>query len=541
MASSENEKIEILHQTIETATIVRKAGGRPRPARFILVPQPQTDVTELSDRITQTLSVFGAVVRSDQSGNPPLLKVTLNGRVSKNDAPLAFEAAYAFLAAFEVQAAEPDLLTDVFVDDPARTEGRAESIDYIPFCWADEDPEIDRNKHWALDAMRVKQAWDIAGPERAGGAGIVVAQIDSGLTEHSELEGIRQHAPRDTIDEDNDARDPMNAWSLSEGHGTATASVLFSPPEGDVLGCAPRATLMPIRAITSVVRVSQVDVAEGINHAVANGAHVVTMSLGGLPSISLGRAVRNAVDNNVIVLAAAGNCIRFVTYPARYDDCLAIGGSNRQGSNWRGSCRGSSVAFSAPAENVYRARAFVKDGQVEYDTGQGQGTSFAVALVAGVAACWLAHHGRDHLLQEAKKNGETLQQMFGRLAEATAAKPPGWNAAFGAGIINAEALLREPLNRGADEGAVGPSSDEAFADSIRALAFEATKDEKILDNGIDWKVIGPEVALSIFERMKKTKRPVGPEEAAPPVPTSEGSRFLQNAIQQNPGLGSLFK
>ncbi|MEL7372488.1 MAG: S8/S53 family peptidase, partial [Myxococcota bacterium] len=341
-------------------------------------------------------------------------------------------------------------------------------------------------------------------------------------------------------DEDNDARDPMNAWSLSEGHGTATASVLISQSEGDVLGSAPRATLMPIRAITSVARVSQVDVAEGVNYAVANGAHVITMNLGGLPSISLGRAIKNAVDNNVIVLAAAGNCIRFVIYPARYDDCMAVGGSNRARSTWRGSCRGSKVAFSAPAENVYRARAYVKDGKVEYDVGQGQGTSFAVALVAGVAACWLSHHRRDHLLEEAKKNGETLQQMFNRLASATAAKPPGWSDSFGSGIVNAEALLRAPLNQAGGESAVRASTDESFADSIRALAFEATKDRDILDASIDWKVVGPEVALSIFDRMKKTARPVGPEEAAPPVSANEASAFLQETIKKYPGLRSLF-
>ena len=42
------------------------------------------------------------------------------------------------------------------------------------------------------------------------------------------------------------------------------------------------------------------------------------MSLGGIPPFALERAVRRAVAADVIVLAAAGNCVQFVVWPARY-------------------------------------------------------------------------------------------------------------------------------------------------------------------------------------------------------------------------------
>ncbi|QHO79400.1 hypothetical protein ACH79_39905 [Bradyrhizobium sp. CCBAU 051011] len=72
------------------------------------------------------------------------------------------------------------------------------------------------------------------------------------------------------------------------------------------------------------------------------------MSLGGIPSRALHAAVQKAVRNNIIVLAAAGNCVSEVVWPARYAEVIALGGINEAFKPWRGSCFGPAVAFSAP-------------------------------------------------------------------------------------------------------------------------------------------------------------------------------------------------
>jgi subtilisin family serine protease len=68
------------------------------------------------------------------------------------------------------------------------------------------------------------------------------------------------------------------------------------------------------------------------------------MSLGGIPAFSLHRALRRAVQADVIVLAAAGNCEGTVVWPARYDNCIAV----VRDAPWRGSCHGAAVDISAP-------------------------------------------------------------------------------------------------------------------------------------------------------------------------------------------------
>src|SRR4029079_17396095 len=134
-------------------------------------------------------------------------------------------------------------------------------------------------------------------------------------------------------------------------------------------------------------------VARAIDWAIQEGAQVVTMSLGGIPASALHRAIKRAVEADLIVLAAAGNCVRVVVWPARYDECIAVAATNSAEQPWPGTSRGAPVDISAPGQNVYRA-VVPPGGATDADTvAQGQGTSFAVALTAGVAAMWVAHHG----------------------------------------------------------------------------------------------------------------------------------------------------
>ncbi|WP_068419409.1 S8 family serine peptidase [Labrenzia sp. OB1] len=483
------------------ATFGIEAGQPLPPARFSLLLKPGEDTARAMDEIARSFEGKFAVtveqpLRDDE---PEMLVLTLAGRSFYDSPHLCFEAVYRLIDAFGLSNAEPEILTGIFVEPDLGGPQRLEELAVATAggCWAPPEPRVEADKQWALTAMRVKQAWGLSPPDRAQGAGIVIAQPDTGLTEHAELQGIRLRDPIDLIQGDSDPEDPLTAWFGNNGHGTATASVVFSKAPGDVLGSAPKAVLMPIRAIRSVVRTSQLSVAEAINYAVDNGAHVITMSLGGVPSFFLRAAVRRAVRKNIIVMAASGNCVREVVYPARYDDCMAVAGTNIDDQPWRGSCRGASVAISAPAENVYRARAERVDEEARFSTGQGQGTSFAAALAAGVAACWLAHHGRDGLVAKADARGEKLQQSFTRLVAATARRVPGWNSGeFGAGIMDAASLL------GADFDLVpeGPQPELAVvaqgADSVRSLAEGAAGGLPVEE--IDWDIYGPEIALNIY-------------------------------------------
>jgi serine protease len=467
------------------------------PARFALELRPGQDPDAVEASVLEQLAELEPEVWPISPTDHGVLVLSIGTRTLHGVEPArAFAAGYALADDLDLRTAEPDLPTPFFPEeDPVPESAFAEeAFRFPPGCWVDEEKGL--SDTWALDRLRVPQAWAFSKAQGrpAQGVGVVIAQPDTGVVTHRELAGVTRVGGYDVLGRDPDPTDPL--IGLNPGHGTATASVVVSPVGLRVGGSAPAASHMPIRAITSVVLTSQVAVAEAIGHAVDHGAHVITMSLGGVPAAVLQRAVRRAVAADVIVMAAAGNCVRQVVWPARYDECIAVAGTNSRDRMWKGTCRGPAVDISAPAQNVLKANA--AGGTA---VGQGQGTSFAVALTAGVAALWLAHHGRADLVAAARARGETLQDMFRRLVRATARRPTGWDTfQLGAGIVDARALLAADLDAGRDRESVSPPDpglEPGF--TVAGLVAEAVSPEAAEDPDLDWHRYGPELALVLLD------------------------------------------
>lgn len=388
----------------------------------------------------------------------------------------AWQLSYALQDTGAFESVRPDLPTGSYqIDEEAQEEGifGGREVDL---------PETDPpNFTWALENIGVPRAWVLDPPEggRSRGEGVVVGHPDTGYTPHPQLglEALDRERDWDFMSdpEDADALDPLHrSWvplTSFPGHGTGTGSVIAGRGEGQLTGVAPKAILIPIRAIRSVIEVREGDVARAIHYAVANGAHVISMSLGGLPFGGVKAAVDHAVEQGVVVMAAAGNFVPFrtVVWPARYRNCIAVAATNAHDKPWDGSSHGSSVAIAAPGTGVWVARWDLSGPEPVADgIGRSRGTSHAVAHVAGVASLWLAYHGREQLL---RRYGASLSAAFRHLAAATSRRPPGWDDdEWGAGIIDAAALLAaelpDPLAVEApDEEAV----PEAAAPSIAGL------------------------------------------------------------------------
>ncbi|TWA66336.1 subtilisin family serine protease [Azospirillum baldaniorum] len=506
-----------------------------RPARYAVKLDGVGGAGTRPEELAAVFSPEPVRIEPLSPSDPDVFLLVFPHRSFSSDTTAVFELGYLIDDVPGVSAAEPDIATDFYPDpDQPRRLGEESADGFMAGCWVGEDSGLP-DARWALKAIRAPEAWawsDAQGrPSR--GERIVVAQPDTGVVRHKELDLERRVASFDVLDRDRDPEDPLN-YRGNTGHGTATGSVVVSGGNNAMSGCAPRAYHMPIRCIESVVRVSQVPVAQAIDFAVDNGAHVVTMSLGGLPSFTLARALARAVAADVIVMAAAGNCVGTVVWPARYDACIAVAGVNKDDLRWKGSCRGYGVDVSAPAENVYRARPDGASPTVESSAvGQGEGTSYAVALTAGVAALWLAHHGRANLVHQARLRGETLQDMFSRLLKATARRPPDWDAAnFGAGIVDAEALLKAHFDLGRGrEGAFTVSVDPALP--VRALVAERLGPTAV-DPQLDYDRYGPELAFHLLEEARGRPTPGGgAEEAGSPGTPPTGD--LRDAVT-NPEL-----
>jgi subtilisin family serine protease len=362
---------------------------------------------------------------------------------------LGFELAYG-LAGRGVGAVQPDLPSGAFAPDPA-PDLPAEPGLRAADASSQHLPGTDVPT-WALDNIRCRDAWTVPPGSAAMGAGIVIGQPDTGFTDHPELGDNALDLTRDwdLLRDDDDAHDPLERrWWFpldSPGHGTSTASVIVSREQLRVTGAAPRSTLVPLRTVKSVVQVFDGDVAKAVDRAHRTGCHVISMSLGGVGFFNgLQATIRRAVEDGVIVCAAAGNKVGFVVAPARFPECIAVAATNIQDRPWTGSSRGSEVDVAAPGESVWVADVRLNESPPRYDVSRHSGTSFAVTLVAATAALWLARHDRDQLIVRYGRN--RIQAAFLHLVRTTGhRRPAGWDGdRYGVGIIDAQALLAAPL------------------------------------------------------------------------------------------------
>ncbi len=183
-------------------------------------------------------------------------------------------------------------------------------------------------------------------------------------------------------------------------HGTHVASLIFGQPGSPVPGAAPRCQglLLPIFHDYEEGRLPQLDLARAIERAVISGAHIVNIS-GGERSVDgradplLSRALQLCEDNNVLVVAAAGNeGSPDVHVPAAVSSVLAVGALGNNGvplpsSNWGDTYRRNGIV--APGEGV-------TGGVPGGGTADLTGTSFATPIVTGVAALLMTVQLRLH-------------------------------------------------------------------------------------------------------------------------------------------------
>jgi len=150
----------------------------------------------------------------------------------------------------------------------------------------------------------------------------------------------------------------------------------------------------------------------------------------------------------MIVMAAAGNYVRFVTAPASYDSCLAVAATGPGDVPWDGSSRGSAVDVAAPGHCVYVA-GFDWDTRPPGEAfGTSSGTSYAVAHLAGAAALWVAHHGHAALVARYGAGGVQAAFLATLRRPGVCVVPPGWDTSWGVGRLDVANLLAAPLPAG---------------------------------------------------------------------------------------------
>jgi thermitase len=215
-------------------------------------------------------------------------------------------------------------------------------------------------ERWGVGKIEAPQAWQIT----RGDPSIIVAVLDTGISRDNQYLVDRMVAEVNFTD--SPTSDDLY------GHGTHMA--------GTVVAIAPECRLMNVKVADDRGKCEPSAVARGIVWAVDHGARVINLSLTMTASPELEEAVNYAWSQGRVLVAAAGNKgTSKPSYPAYYENCLAVAGTNENNSLALLSSYGDWVDVAAPGFNIYSE---LPGNQYGYKTG----TSAAGAHVSGVAA-----------------------------------------------------------------------------------------------------------------------------------------------------------
>ena len=276
--------------------------------------------------------------------------------------------------------------------------------------------------------------------------------------------------------------DPGNPYEAIS-HGTSAAG-LAGATSNNSKGIASlnwNTKIMPLQALGDDGSGWTSRIVTAIRYAVDNGAQVINMSLGGGEiDPSMKAAIQYAYDNNVVAVAAAGNCgtgMEYgcdpsepakMLYPALYPHVIAVGATDQNDNRASFSSYGRGLDVVAPGYGSIISPT-INTGVTPFNytsaySGGLAGTSFASPIVASAAS----------LIRSARPNSSVDDVVA--LINASARKPSAmsgniYTTQYGHGVIDAGAAITIANSLQSDTAIPtygqtgGPISEHSFRNS----------------------------------------------------------------------------
>ena len=293
------------------------------------------------------------------------------------------------------------------------------------------------------------------------GSGVTICIVDSGVDlSHPGMDGVSINGWYDAV---NGKIDPYD----DQGHGTAMTGIIAS--KGGVGGIAKGSELLIAKGIDDSGSGTDEGIAEAVNWCSAQGADIISLSLGGDqgPGLSgltldvLENSVEDALDEGVFVVAAAGNDGTDddgdVASPGSVEDVICVGGVNRNGDVWSGSSEGDNNGRLWPNPILPRQDPDKKPEVIAPASevpvlltnsgswyGYSSGTSAATAWVSGILA--LVVQNEPDLARSGDRSA--IEDIKSRISQTSTQKEgvTGHDDRFGYGIVNTVGLIGDVSN-----------------------------------------------------------------------------------------------
>lgn len=281
-------------------------------------------------------------------------------------------------------------------------------------------------QQWGIRQLRVPEVW-----KETQGEGITVMVIDTGCTNHTDLQGAI------LTDKCKTFVDGEDIYDTGSGHSTHCAGIIGAR-QNDMgcVGVAPKCNIITVKVLGKDGTGSQASVNAGLEYALIIKPDIVSMSLG---SPNYDKTEENIIkklyDLNIPVVAAAGNeggkrsKTNTVNYPGKLEQVITVAATNEDGTIADYSSWGAEVDIAAPGSNIYST--YLRNSYANLS-----GTSMACPLISGVVALMLAKH-RKQEKETGLNDCKTVDQIKQHLYKyATDKGEIGFDNSFGYGLVN---------------------------------------------------------------------------------------------------------
>ena len=341
---------------------------------------------------------------------------------------------------------EKDAIVEVFKGKPPSPPGKNK----------DKSTQPPQEIPWGIDRINATEAWIISNGSANGV--IEVAVIDTGIDrDHPDLEnnlawGVSVLNGRIST--------KPNAYQDRNGHGTHVAGIVAAiNNEIGVVGVAPSVEIYAIKALGNDGSGWVSDIILGIEQALLgpdgvldkdgdgviagdpedDAAEVISMSFGSSSDVtSLHEAIIEAYSYGVVLVAASGNeGASTPSYPAAYEEVIAVGATNMSDAVPSWSNRG--VELSAPGVDILST--YPDDSYATLS-----GTSMACPHVSGVAALiQAAYYNKYGTILPVGSFSDASNSTVRGILHITAEDlgNEGYDAEYGYGIVRADLALKE--------------------------------------------------------------------------------------------------
>lgn len=179
----------------------------------------------------------------------------------------------------------------------------------------------------------------------------------------------------------------LNPYGSGTRHGTQVAGVAAATGNNTkgIAGVDWQTKILPIQALDDDSYGDTLGVGRAILYAAAQGADVISLSLGSdLPDEYVREAIRTATAAGSVVVAAAGNSgCDCMVYPANYPEVVAVGALDTGNQPAGFSSYGANLDILAPGTQMLTTSWLAANQTGAYTSGV-NGTSFATPLVSGL-------------------------------------------------------------------------------------------------------------------------------------------------------------